>query len=240
MGYNPLTRLQELQKNHGLNCTLQGCNHVRDMGHLYCPLHRTRVLFRGDVHQTLISQKEKNFAYKTVQFLIKDNENNPAYINLLAAIGDNWLVAHRTVDRELQLSADGTPMNRLRRKGLHICKAIFTKVSLVDAFTIYCGMQFLWAYNPNMFVSDIAFRHILVRTLRSKAKDFASFKLNKLTGEPTSRSSPLFEKERDIVWEIFSGVFGTTGMRLHEQLTKRAERLQRNKMSITKALKDIT
>ena len=186
----------------------------------------------------MIRQRDLNFAKKSVQLLIIDNQSNPSWSDLMTAIQDNWLLAQHAVNKELQLSATGFAMNRYRRNGLKICHAIFM-LGLEKAFITYCAFQWLQEWNPQQFKTDDSFRHLLVRALRSQAKDYNPHQLNKTTGKPTVYSAPLYKNETECVWGIMSGIFGATGIKLYEQVSKRAERLRQNKNAINKAIKNI-
>jgi len=58
----------------------------------------------------MIRQRDLNFAKKSVQLLIIDNQSNPSWGDLMTAIQDNWLLAQHAVNKELQLSATGFAM----------------------------------------------------------------------------------------------------------------------------------
>lgn len=232
-------RVRKAQLTYGNVCTLNGCNQPRKSGHKWCALHKRRAIYRGSPEQSKINLRDINFARKTVLFLIEDNQTNPAWHDLMAAIQSNWDAGVRAVNQELLLSATGYAMNRLRRNGLRICSAIFTGVGLQKTFITYCAYQYLQEFNSNQFATDTSFRHLLVRALRNQAKDFNPNLINKTTGKPLAYSSPLYMNERDCVWEVMSGIFGATGMKLYTQLEKRAERLRQNNLNINKAIKNI-
>lgn len=232
-------RVRNAQLSYGNVCTISGCNSPRRSGNRWCSVHKNRSAYRGDPTQGLVPLKDRNFARRTVTFLIKDNETNPAFGDLMTAIGDNWEIALRKVNQELLLSATGFAMNKRRRSGLRIAHAILTRLTLIEVFKNYCGFQFLHEYSPRMFVSDIALRHTMIRSLRSQAGDHASEKIDKLTGKSSSYTSPLYVTERDTAWEILSSIFGATGLKLFQQLNRRAERLIQNGMNINKAIKNI-
>lgn len=237
--FNPIPRAQVLQRKWGSECTVSGCINNRSSGHMLCSRHKARLLYRGDVDQQLISVKQRNFGRKTVTLLFAENANNQSFKDLMAAVTDLWEIAQRNVAKELLLSDEGKPMIKLRRKALNICRAIFQDVKVMDALTVYCGFQFLQSYNPRLFVSDRAFEQTVSRALRNMANDFGATAGKTKSGHSQKFSMPLYETEGRVIWETFSGIFGTIGTRLHAQLTARAERLVKNKMSITKALKNI-
>lgn len=232
-------RVRKAQLTYGNVCTLNGCNQPRKSGHKWCALHKRRSIYRGSPEQSKINRRDINFARKTVLFLIQDNQTNPAWHDLMAAIQSNWDAGVKAVNQELLLSASGLAMNRLRRNGLRICSAIFTGVGLEKTFITYCAWQYLQEFNPNQFATDTSFRHLLVKSLRNQAKDYRASDVNKKTGKSTVYSSPLYMNERDCVWEVMSGIFGATGMKLYTQLEKRAERLRQNNLNINKAIKNI-
>jgi len=233
-------RVRKSQQYYGNVCTLNGCNLPRKSGHKLCLLHKGRAIYRGDAEQSLISKRDTNFARKTVRLLIADNQLNPAWHDLMTAVQSNWDISQKAVTIELMQSADGKAMNRYRRNGLRICSAIFTEVGLEESFINYCSWQYLLEFNPRLFATDISFRHLVVKSLRSQAKDFCSYQVNKITGKPTTYSSPLYMSERDFVWAIMHGIFGATGLKLYAQLERRAERLRQNKLDINKAIRNIT
>jgi len=230
--------VRKSQQYYGNVCTLNGCNLPRMQGNKLCSHHKKVNLFRGSPEQTMIRQRDLNFAKKSVQLLIIDNQSNPSWGDLMTAIQDNWLLAQHAVNKELQLSATGFAMNRYRRNGLKICHAIFM-LGLEKAFITYCAFQWLQEWNPQQFKTDDSFRHLLVRALRNQARDFSPSMLNKVTGRPLTYSSPLYMNERETVWTVISGVFGATGIKLYEQVSKRAERLRNNNLNINKAIKNI-
>ena len=231
--------VRKSQQYYGNVCTLNGCSMPRMQDNKLCSHHKKVNLFRGSPEQQQIRLKDLNFAKKSVQLLIIDNQSNPSWGDLMTAIQDNWLLAQRAVHKELQLSATGYAMNRYRRNGLKICHAIFTGVGLEQTFITYCAFQWLAEFNPQQFKTDDSFRHLLVRALRSQAKDYNPHQLNKTTGKPTVYSAPLYKNEKECVWEVMSGIFGATGMKLYEQVSKRAERLRQNNLNINKAIKNI-
>jgi len=231
--------VRKSQQYYGNVCTLNGCNLPRMQGNKLCNHHKKVNLFRGAPDQHQIPRRDMNFAKKSVQLLIIDNQSNPSWCDLMTAIQDNWLLAQRAVNKELQLSATGYAMNKYRRNGLKICSAIFEGVGLEKAFITYCAFQWLQEWNSHQFKTDISFRHLLVRALRSQAKDFNPSDLNKTTGKPVVYSAPLYMNERDCVWEVMSSIFGYTGIKLYEQVSKRAERLRKNKNAINLAIKNI-
>ena len=118
-------RVRKAQLTYGNVCTLSGCNQPRKSGHKWCALHKRRSIYRGSPQQSKINIRDINFSRKTVLFLIKDNQNNPAWHDLMTAIQSNWDAGVRAVNQELLLSANGLAMNRYRRNGLRICSAIF-------------------------------------------------------------------------------------------------------------------
>lgn len=230
--------VRKSQQYYGNVCTLNGCSLPRMQGNKLCSHHKKVNLFRGSPEQTMIRQKDLNFARRSVQLLIIDNQSNPSWGDLMTAIQDNWLLAQRAVNKELQQSASGTAMNKYHRNGLKICHAIFT-LGLEKAFITYCAFQWLQEWNPQQFKTDTSFRHLLVRALRNQARDFSCSLLNKVTGKSLTYSSPLYINERETVWTVISGVFGATGLKLYEQISKRAERLRQNNLNINKAIKNI-
>jgi hypothetical protein len=234
-----LGRVRKTTLYYGSVCTLSSCNQPRVSGNKLCNHHRKLSHFRGDPEQPLLSKKALNFSKKAVKLLILDNERNDSWLALMQAIGDNWVLAQGIVNRELARSATGVAMNRYRRNGLKICHAIFS-LGLEQAFTTYVAFQFLEQYDPKQFKTEISFRHLLVRHLRNQAKDYRSSDISKTTGKPTTYSSLLYVRERDTCWETLSGIFGITGMLLFKQVSGRAERLNRNKNNIYRAIKDIT
>ena len=227
------------QMVYGSYCTISGCSKKRNNGHRYCSHHKYLLIFRGDANQQKISIKTQNFAKKAVTELIKDNQSNEAWHELMSVINERWVIASKFVQAELDKYFSGKPSDRHTRNGDFLLRDIFDVVGLEKTFVIYCSWQYLQEWNPNMFVTDAAFRHQLVRSLRNQAKSFHSQNINKRTGKPNSYSSPLYMREREVVWEILIQIFGTTGMQLYKQIERRANRLRENKERIYAAIKRI-
>jgi len=227
------------QIKYGNYCTLHGCNNARQSGHRYCPFHKYILLYRGDAEQPKISPRSTNFARKVVELLIKENQSNPAWGELLEVIKERWDIAQLHVNSELNSYSNGKAMNKRYRNGLNICYGIFNTLGLDKTFSIYCSWQWLQEDSPHLFVSDLAFRHQLVKSLRNQAHTFHSHDLNKTTGTPRVWSSPLYMAERNTVWEIMSQIFGATGLHLYKQLEKRAERLRKQKEKYYEATRRI-
>lgn len=227
------------QLKYGNNCTLTWCNLPRKSGHRYCIFHKRKLLHRGDAEQQKINIRDINFARKTVQQLISDNQSNPAWTQLMEAIESNWKTASYQVNEELNRSNDGRAYSKHRRNGLQICYDIFNTLGLEKTFINYCAWFYLSESNPNLFISDIAFRHLLVKTLKNQAQHRSKVAINKLKGKSQIYSYPVYVYERDVVWEVMTGIFGTTGMQLYKQLERRAEGLRLNKEKINDALRRI-
>jgi len=231
--------VRNTQLVYGNYCTINGCNSTRKSGHRYCPFHKRILIYRGDAEQSRIQPRTITFALRSVQLLAIENRSNPAWGELMEAIGKNWDRASLHVNTELNKYSEGRAMSRPYINGLKICYDIFNNLGLEKAFLIYCAWQYLQEQNPHQFITDTAFRHQVVRSLRSKAKSFNANDIDKRTGKPKKYSSPLYMTERDTVWEIMSQVFGATGIRLYEQVEKRAERIRLNKEKIYAAIRRI-
>jgi hypothetical protein len=227
------------QLTYGRYCIINGCNQERKSGHRYCPFHKRRLIYRGDAEQSKIPLKDINFARKTVQLLMAENQSNPAWGELMEAIGERWDAARFHVNEELNKSSNGKPMNRTYRNGLRICYGIFNTIGLEKTFITYCAWQYLSEFNPNLFITELAYRHQVVKSLRNQAHTYRLNELDKTTGLPKVYSSPLYMHERDTVWEIMSQIFGATGLQLYKQLERRAERLRLNKEKIYAAIRRI-
>lgn len=236
VGYG-LVRTTQIQ--YGNYCTLQHCNNKRQAGHRYCPFHKYILLYRGDAEQLRINLRDINFARKTVGLLVKENQANPAWTDLMDVIKERWDSAQLHVNGELQSYSNGKAMSKRYRNGLMICYGIFNTLGLEKAFITYCAWQYLQEFNPRLFASDIAFRHQLVKSLRNQAHTFHSHDINKTTGKPRVYSSPLYMAERNTVWEIMSQIFGATGLHLYKQLEKRAERLRKQKDKYYESIRGI-
>ncbi len=224
---------------YGSYCTINGCSKKRNSGHRYCNQHKYRLTYRGDANQQRIPVTTQNCAKNAVKLLIKDNQNNVSWHELMSAINERWSMSVAYVQGELDKHLSGKPSDKYRRRGLILTRDIFTNLGLENTFIIYCSWQYLQEWNPNMFVTDDAFKHQLVRSMRNQAKSFHTQSINKKTGKPSSYSSPLYMREREVVWEILTGIFGTTGMQLYKQIEKRAEKLRANKERMYAAIKRI-
>ena len=231
--------VRNTQLVYGNYCTINGCNSARKSGHRYCNHHKKILMYRGDAEQSKIPQRNINFAIKSVQLLARENSPNPAWGELMEAVGRNWDIASHHVNTELNKYSQGRAMSRPYINGLRICYDIFNNLGLEQAFNIYCGWQYLQEFNPHQFISDTAFRHQLIRTLRNKAKSYRASDINKTTGKPNVYASPLYITERDAVWDIMSQIFGATGIHLYKQIEKRAEKIRLNKEKYYAALRRI-
>ncbi len=231
--------VRNTQLAYGNYCTITSCNNKRKSGHRYCDQHKYRLLYRGDANQQKISLKTVNFARRTVELLISDNRKNPSWGELMDCIYRNWVTAETYVNAELNRYLGGAPSDRRVRRGLIICYDIFNNLGLEKAFITYCCWQYLQEWNPRLFASDEAFRFQMVKSLRNQAKSYHTQDIDKKTGIPRAYSSPLYMKERETVWGILSGIFGSVGMQLHKQLERRSEKLRSNKEGIRNAIKHI-
>jgi hypothetical protein len=227
------------QIKYGNHCTLNGCNNRRQSGHRYCPHHKYILLYRGDAEQSKINLKDINFCRKTVELLIAENQSNPSWADLMDVIKERWESARLHVNSELIRYSNGKPMQKRYRNGLMICHGIFNTLGLEKAFITWCAWQYLQEFNPRLFVSDLSFRHQVVKSLRNQAHTFHSHDIDKTTGKPRVYSSPLYMTERDAVWEIMGMIFGATGLHLYKQLDKRAERLRKQKEKLYESCRRI-
>lgn len=225
---------------YGNLCTLSYCEMKRKAGHRYCDHHKYILLYRGAPEQNLIPTKTQNFARKTVELLITENQGNPKWNDLMAAIEERWISGQAYVTSELsKYYKDGIAMSSTTRKGLIICNDIFTTLGLEKAFVIWCSWQYLQDWNPRLFATDESFKHQVIKNLRNRAKSYHTQDINKLTGKQHAYSSVLYMNEREVVWSVFIKIFGSVGMQLHKQLERRAEKLRSNTERIRNAIKHI-
>ena len=228
------------QVTYGNQCHLNYCTNRRLVNHRYCQLHKYRLLYRGDANQILLRPRAINFSRKTVKLLVIENQSNPAWNELIEALHDRWEASRRYVQSELdKYYKGGQAQVRGTRKGHEMCADIFQNLGFDQVLEIWAAFQYLQNSSPLMFASDEAFRHQVIKYLRAQAKSYHSQTIDKRTGKPRSYSSVLYMTERETCWDILLKTFGAIGLRLDQQLQKRAERLRANKEKIDRAIRNI-
>lgn len=238
----PVGIIRQTQITYGSTCTHPYCNKPRKPAHKLCSFHNYRLIYRGDPEQNLISPKTINFARKTVRLLaIENSKSNPAWHDLMEALQVRWKAAELYINTELTNFNEGrTVAIRTVRKGQIICADIINNLGFDQTFEIFCAWQYLLEFNPHQFATDISFRHQTIKYLRKQAKSYHSHDLNPRTGKPRAYSPVLYQTERNVVWELMLQIFAATGIKLYQQLEKRAERLRQNKEKIDLAIRNIT
>lgn len=234
-------RTSKLQRTYGHECRAAYCTSRRLPNHKFCQVHKYRLLFRGNEQQVIIRPQAITFSLKAVKLLVIDNRGSTAWIDLTEALQQRWESSRRYVQAELdQYYKQGMAKSKLVRKGHQMCADIFQNVGFDQTLEIWAAFQYLKEDSPNLFIDETSYRHQVIKYLRARAKSLHSSAIDPRTGKPRYYSSVLYMTEKDTAYEILLEIFGAVGLRLHQQLQKRADRLRANKEQIDRALRDIT
>ena len=234
-------RTYSLARAYGNECRAAHCNARRLPNHKFCQVHKFRLLYRGHEQQAIIRQQTIGFALKTVRLLVIDNRGSQAWSELTEALQQRWDSSRRYVLANLsQYFRDGKAKSKWERKGYQMVADIFQTVGFDKTLEIWAAFQYLKEDSPYLFIDEQSYRHQVIKYLRAKAKNYHSSAINPKTGKPRYYSSVLYQVEREVAYELLLGIFGAIGLRLHQQLQARADRLRANKEQIDRALRAIT
>ena len=241
MSTNDIGRTRALSLKYGNDCRAQYCDLKRLPNHKFCQDHKYKLVFRGHEEQSIIPSRTISFCRKAVHVLAIENRDKDAWVSLMEAYQDRWDGVLKHVQRQLDLYyIGGNAQVRGTRKGHEITMAIMRDVGFDQTLEIWAAFQYLQADSPNTFRDDTSFRHQAIKYLRARAHHHASSTIDRRTGKCKSYSSPLYMVERDTTYSLILDIFGAIGLRLHQQIESRAERLRANKNQIDRALRQIT
>lgn len=234
-------RTYSLARAYGHECRASYCNKRRLVNHKFCQVHKFRLLFRGHEQQVILRPRAINFALKTVKLLVIENKGSTAWDELTEALLQRWESTRRYVQAHLdQYFKEGRAKSKWERKGHQMVADIIQVVGFDRTLEIWAAFQYLKEDSPLLFIDEKSYRHQVIKYLRARAKNYHTSSIDPKTGKPRYYSSVMYTTEREVAYELLLGIFGAIGLRLHQQLEARADRLRANKEQIDRALRNIT
>lgn len=197
----------------------------------HCRRHKSTLRRHGGTTQTAISKAELGPYVARVNRRINRNPYSP----LWSILDDAWGQAVA----DARVTATSTIGNRYQRLAAHEVLNLAADASPREIGTTALAMFMLWHDRPTRFESDRAFRHQLVRRVRSLSQRHVGIIFNHQTGTSRRSYREISPKAAVVLAATLTRCFGVAGPQLAELEERERAAAHQTAQSIAEAIKEL-